>query len=133
MISVLVVADEPDFADTLRQALQHAGFAAAVCHDGFAALEKLRLNPCDVLITDFMMPGMRGSALIESARRLPHRTTRSILMSSFSPADMQEMYTGHDAYIRKPFGIDTLVGMISELQPDAENADSSTKTSHRQR
>ena len=132
MISVLVVDDEPDFADTLREALQHAGFAAAVCHDGFQALEKLRLNPCDVLITDFMMPGMRGSALIESARRLPHCATRSILMSSFSPSDIQEMYTGHDAYIRKPFGIDTLVGMIGELRAAAADTDSGTATGGQQ-
>ncbi|MBW1988492.1 MAG: response regulator [Deltaproteobacteria bacterium] len=57
---ILVVDDEPDFADIVKSYLEKEGFLVDVAYDGAQALEKVRRNPPDALVLDVMMPKKDG-------------------------------------------------------------------------
>jgi two-component system alkaline phosphatase synthesis response regulator PhoP len=57
---VLVVDDEPDFADLVKQYLEQAGFEVEVAYDGVQGLEKVKANPPDAIVLDVMMPEKDG-------------------------------------------------------------------------
>ncbi|MGE5114074.1 MAG: response regulator [Acidobacteriaceae bacterium] len=60
---VLVVDDEAIIADTLVVILKNQGYAADAAYSGEAALEKARVVPPELLISDVVMPGMSGIRL----------------------------------------------------------------------
>ena len=78
---VLVVDDEATIRDLLSKTLALAEYDVDMASDGRTALERLRIIPYDLLITDLKMPGVDGLTVIREARRL-RRTFRS----SSSPA-----------------------------------------------
>jgi excisionase family DNA binding protein len=67
---VLVVDDEATIRDLLSKTLALAEYDVDLAPDGRSALERLRIIPYDLLITDLKMPGVDGLAVIREARRL---------------------------------------------------------------
>jgi CheY-like chemotaxis protein len=59
--AILVVDDNEMNRDLLSRRLLKKGFAVDVAEDGFKALEWIEPNPCDLVLLDIMMPGMRGT------------------------------------------------------------------------
>ena len=80
-LRVLLVDDEPDVRAVVADMLELDGHEVLAVADGETALKKLRGFRPDVLLTDVMMPGMRGTELAERASALRKRM-RVILMSS---------------------------------------------------
>ncbi|MBI2833934.1 MAG: response regulator, partial [Acidobacteria bacterium] len=66
---ILVVDDEASIRDLLSKTLALAEYDVDVAPDGETALERMRLAPYDLLITDLKMPGLDGLAVIREARR----------------------------------------------------------------
>ena len=56
----LVVDDEPDIADTIRELLEREGFDVVVASEGSAALRALDRHEFDVVLSDLRMPGVSG-------------------------------------------------------------------------
>lgn len=71
-IRILIVDDQQDIRDALQLNLNrmNAQYNVHTASDGFEALDILREMPFDLIITDYMMPGMDGIELIESVRVL---------------------------------------------------------------
>jgi CheY-like chemotaxis protein len=67
---VLVVDDEAAIRDLLSKTLALAEYDVDLAPDGRTALERLRIIPHDLLITDLKMPGVDGLSVIREARRL---------------------------------------------------------------
>src|SRR3954469_24829770 len=67
---ILVVDDEASIRDLLAKTLALAEYDVDLAPDGRTALERLRILPYDLLITDLKMPGVDGLAVIREARRL---------------------------------------------------------------
>ena len=92
--------------------------------DGVEALEKIREQMPDIIITDLMMPRMDGIELIERVR---HDFTMShipivMLTARHSPDDrLKAMEYGADGYITKPFSIELLLARIDNLLTQRRN------------
>ena len=67
---MLVVDDESTIRDLLSKTLALAEYDVDLAPDGRTALERLRVIPYDLLITDLKMPGVDGLTVIREARRL---------------------------------------------------------------
>ncbi|MCM1151965.1 MAG: ATP-binding protein [Alistipes senegalensis] len=86
--------------------------------DGVEALEKIRSDMPDIIVTDLMMPRMDGIELIDKVR---HDFTMShipivMLTAKHSPDDrLKAMEFGADGYITKPFSIELLLARIDNL------------------
>jgi DNA-binding response OmpR family regulator len=70
-LSVLVVDEDHDTADSTRFILNHMGYPVLVAYDASAALKLARANSPQVMLLDITMPGGNGLALAQELRRLP--------------------------------------------------------------
>ncbi len=114
---VLVVDDEPAVCSVLNEALDREGFDCRSCTSGEEALNLLRQQPFDVVITDLYMPGLSGISVIEQGRKL--RPESSFLMAT-GEADARvsadAMKRGAVDYLVKPFQMHALVASVREAQ-----------------
>ena len=70
---VLLVDDEPDVLDTLLSILSDEGYEVEIAHSGQEALERIEAFPAEIVLSDYMMPGMCGVELLHNIKqRLPH-------------------------------------------------------------
>lgn len=83
----------------VRLILELAGHEVVEAHHGAAALERLREEPADLLITDVMMPVMDGTELIDQLRADPARANLPIIVLSASPHNVERA----NHVMRKPF------------------------------
>ncbi len=115
---VLVIDDEAAVRAALCATLSDAGCAVTAARDGAEALEILRANPADVVLMDIYMPLQDGFEAIRELRRVAP-AVKIIAISggsrgNFDPLKAAEML-GADRTLRKPFGIDDLLGALMEL------------------
>jgi two-component system response regulator MprA len=121
---ILIVEDDHGIADTLRRGLIFEGYRAAVAYNGQEALNAARDQMPDLVILDWMLPGMDG---LEVCKRLRAASEVPILMltAKDSIADRVEgLDTGADDYLVKPFAFDELLARVRALLRRAKPAQS---------
>ena len=96
---ILIVDDEPDLRGMVRLILEMDGYEVVEAHHGRAALDYLRANDVDLLITDIMMPVMGGAELIDTLRAADATANMPIIVLSASPHDVANA----NLVLRKPF------------------------------
>ena len=62
---ILVVEDEPEIRDMLAFSLQRGGYAVTLAEDGESALRLLDQQRPDLILIDWMLPGLSGIELIQ--------------------------------------------------------------------
>ena len=77
VVHVLVVEDEPRLASLIRDQLVGAGYTVSLAGDGVLALRLLETRQADLIILDWMLPGLDG---LEVCRRIRARSITPILM-----------------------------------------------------
>ena len=103
---VLVVDDEPAIRDLLAKTLALAEYEVDLAADGKTALERLRIVPYDLLITDLRMPGVDGLAVIREGRRLrPDLPVIIITGYSSEASAIEAVNLGVSGYLTKPFRV----------------------------
>jgi excisionase family DNA binding protein len=103
---VLVVDDEASIRDLLSKTLALAEYDVDLAPDGRTAVERLRIVPYDLLITDLKMPGVDGLAVIREARRLKPDIPVIIITGFSSEASaIEAVNIGVSGYLTKPFRI----------------------------
>lgn len=103
---VLVVDDEVTIRDLLAKTLALAEYDVDLAPDGRAALDRLRVIPYDLLITDLKMPGVDGLTVIREARRLK-ADIPVIIITGFSTeaSAIEAVNLGVSGYLTKPFRV----------------------------
>lgn len=99
--TVLVVDDQEDIVDLMRDFLEAENYAVLTALDGPAALDVLRRNPVDVVLLDVMMPGQSG---FETVRRIRELGDVPVLFLSAKQEDSDKIRglgLGADDYIVK--------------------------------
>lgn len=111
---VLVAEDEPSTAYVLEQALTRAGFECTVVGDGSVALERMRHDAHDVLLTDWLMPGMNGIDLIREVRRAVKPAPLIVMVTSIDTDAGRSvaMLAGADEFLAKPAPLARLVQVL---------------------
>jgi len=108
--SVLVIDDDVDIRESLRDALEDAGYEVATAANGREGLERLEhaLKPC-VILLDLMMPVMSGPEFLFALREA-HDATPVIVVSAYG--ELADADTGIACFIPKPVRLDTLLKAI---------------------
>jgi CheY-like chemotaxis protein len=78
-VRVLIVDDVPIVLTSLRRVLERAGFRVEAAESGAEALAILSREEVDVVLSDFMMPGMNGIELLHAVRERWPRVRRAML------------------------------------------------------
>jgi CheY-like chemotaxis protein len=82
---VLVVDDEADIRETLREAVEMVGCTAVLAANGADALELLRARTPCLMILDLIMPVMTGEELLAIVRQQPAFAHLPVLISTSAP------------------------------------------------
>lgn len=112
---VLIVEDEPAIAELIAVNLRHNGFAPLWAEDGAAAQRELDAQLPDVILLDWMLPGMSGLQLARKWRADPRSKPVPILMLTArgdEPDKVAGLDAGADDYITKPFSTQELLARI---------------------
>jgi DNA-binding response OmpR family regulator len=116
---VLVVDDEPDVIELCRMSFESGGHRVTVAHGGDEAIAAVCAETPDVVLLDFMMPGLDGLSVLERIRRDldPHRTVPVVMLSAKGrPEDaLRGLAAGATAYVTKPFAIDELEQLLEAV------------------
>ena len=112
---VLVVDDEAAIRDMLSKALGLADYDVETVPDGRSAIERLRLAPCDLLITDLRMPGIDGLTVVREARRL-RADLPVIIITGYSSesAAIEAIDLGVSGYLTKPFRVPKVLAVAAK-------------------
>ena len=115
---ILVVDDEPQVRKLLETFLVRSGFSVRIAEDGLQALERLREELADLVITDVTMPNLNG---LELTRRLraSHKTARIPILMLSALKQEQDVLAGYaqgaDDYVGKPIELTILRAKIDLL------------------
>jgi two-component system cell cycle response regulator len=114
-MKVLIAEDSATARITLERTIAALGHECLLAEDGAAAWEVLRHSGADVVISDWIMPGMHGDELCRKVReRSSTSYTYFILLTSLEDAAhvLRGMDAGADGYLKKPFDRDDLVANL---------------------
>jgi len=126
---ILVVEDEEPLTILLRYNLEAEGFEVDVCRRGDEADTRLRERVPDLLILDWMLPGLSGIELCRRLRGRPETAQLPILMLTARGEEderIRGLATGADDYVVKPFSVPELMARVKALlrraRPEAVSA-----------
>jgi two-component system response regulator PilR (NtrC family) len=109
MSNILIVDDEPGMRQLLSHVFGRAGHDVRAAENGGKALELLRAEPADLIISDVRMPDMNGIELLRKVREfLPDAGV--VMMTAFATVETarEAFKLGADDFIQKPFDVDEL-------------------------
>ena len=106
---ILVVDDDESLRWVTQAQLQQSGYEATAAASGREALDRMREDPPDLVITDLMMPGMSGLELLKRIRA-EYPEVIVIMVTAFGAVDtaVEAMKAGAYDYLTKPVNVDEL-------------------------
>ena len=116
--TILIVEDETDLSELMRYNLEAEGFRIVTAESGDEAVERIRDGVPDLILLDWMLPGLSG---IELTRRWRSRdeTMRTPIVMITARGEEEErvrgLATGADDYVAKPSSMPELVARIQAL------------------
>ncbi len=126
-ISVLIVDDEIELAQTLADLLEPEGLNIDIAINGAVAMDKLRRNKVDAIISDLRMPVMDGPALYDAlARELPSYTNRIIYVTGDTlSSHVHDFLNAHPVpVVEKPYRLRDIRRALSETLKKAAQVES---------
>jgi len=106
-VKILIVEDDPTSTRILERSLRKAGYETVSAVDGLAALELLGKQPCDAVVSDWMMPRMDGIELVRKIRQTIQPLPVVLIVTSLSMPEARShaLQAGADDYLAKPFSV----------------------------
>jgi DNA-binding response OmpR family regulator len=112
---VLVVEDEKNLTGLLRKYLEREGFEVHEALDGPGALEAARQAGPDVVVLDWMLPGLDGMEVLRELRRFSEAYVIMLTARVDEVDRIVGLSTGADDYLTKPFSPGELVARIRAM------------------
>ena len=110
---ILIIEDDPEICDMLSSMLRREGFPVCTAEDGASALELLKSDSFDLLITDIgLPPPMDGIETVRRAREC-YPGLRSLFISGRGEARWDD--PDRDDFVSKPFSGREILGCVWEL------------------
>lgn len=118
--SILIVDDDPDLRNLMKDILEDHHFKVAVAQDGREALRCLEDQEFLVVLTDLRMKGMGGAELLQEIVR-KHPASNVIMMTAFGSVEsaVEAMKQGAFDYLTKPIKTDELLVTIEKALKEA--------------
>jgi two-component system chemotaxis response regulator CheY len=118
-LKILIVDDFSTMRRIVKNLLNDLGFQiTSEAEDGNSALTHLRAAPCDLVITDWNMPGMTGIELLKAIRtdpKLAHLPVLMVTAEAKREQIIEAAQSGVNGYIIKPFTAQTLQEKLQKI------------------
>ena len=105
-MKILVVEDEPGISSFLKQGLEEENFPTDIAEDGIKGLSLALTGNYDLLLLDWMLPGMTGLEITRQLKSDPQTSHIPIIIQTVKDSDADitlGLEMGADDYITKPF------------------------------
>ncbi|HSL79077.1 MAG TPA: phosphate regulon transcriptional regulator PhoB [Pseudolabrys sp.] len=116
--NILVVEDEPAIQELIALNLEHAGHHVLRARDAEQAGDLVRNALPDLIVLDWMLPGLSGIELCRRLRARPETRQLPIIMLTARGEESEKvrgLATGADDYIVKPFSVPELLARVRAL------------------
>lgn len=119
---ILVVEDDQDLAEALKDTLRTAGYNVVLVENGRIALTQLESTCFDLIVSDINMPQMSGDVLLKRVKTL-YPDIPVVLMTAYGTIEqaVDAMRDGAVDYMVKPFEAEVLINMVSRYVGDSDN------------
>lgn len=119
-LRILVVDDEPDTRELLKQGLEYCGATIVVAGSTDEALDMIKMSVPDILISDIGMPVSDGYDLIKQVRGLPAARggkVAAIALTAYTRIEdrLQALRAGYDMHVPKPVELAELVAVAASV------------------
>src|SRR5689334_23619176 len=106
---ILIVDDEPSMREMLRIVLRRDGYDVQLADSGREAIDQLRQNNFDLLLSDIKMPDVSGVDVLRAAKEI-NRDLVAFMMTAYASTStaVEAMPLGAVDYFTKPFSMDAL-------------------------
>jgi DNA-binding response OmpR family regulator len=130
--SILLVEDDNNLGQLLKEYLDIKGYETTLCRDGEAGLKTFKNSAFDLCIFDVMMPRLDGYSLAEEVRIIDAEVPIVFLTAKSLKEDtLRGFKAGADDYIKKPFSMEELLVRIQAIlkrsRKQEASAESATK------
>jgi DNA-binding response OmpR family regulator len=113
---ILIVDDDPDIRLFLEFGLKKAGFEILLAANGAKALDRLKEQTPDLIITDAMMPVLDGYGLIRAVKKETAWSRIPLIMLTGQESEKTPEGTPQpEVYMKKPFTTAAILAEIEEL------------------
>lgn len=110
---ILIVEDEKGISGFLKDGLEEEGFAVDIAADGIKGYELASTNDYDVILLDWMMPGISGIEICRQFRKVNNTVPIIFLTAKDTVQDtVFALEAGANDYIKKPFEFEELLARI---------------------
>jgi len=110
--TVLIVEDEEDLRELMRDALQLRGYSVVTAEEGTDALRKIDdIGPPCVILLDLLMPGMNGWDFFAKVRERPELSDVPVIIHSSAATRAP---AGATRVLQKPLAFERLVSIVAE-------------------
>jgi CheY-like chemotaxis protein len=110
--TVLLVEDEEDLREIIREALELNGYSVVTAQEGADALDKLgRIENVCLILLDLLMPGMNGLDFFASVRQRPEFASVPVIVHSSAASRAPQ---GVTRVLQKPLMLDRLLSTVQE-------------------
>ncbi len=124
---ILLVDDEVSSTDVLALILAGEGYEVTMAANGRQALDRVDEAAPDLLVADFMMPGLNGAQLVHELRAMPRWRELKVLMMSGAPeAALRPYGVAYQGFIRKPFQLEQFLQLVQRIIASPGQAGRST-------
>ena len=114
-MKILLAEDDNDMRRFLAKALQNAGYDVLSFDNGLSAYNRLREEPCELLLTDIVMPEMDGIELARRATELDP-DIKVMFITGFAAVALQSGRAAPEAkMLSKPFHLKDLVAEVDRM------------------
>lgn len=121
--TILVVDDDEALAEMVGIVLAQEGFETAICETGDQAAEAFRTHQPDLILLDFMLPGMNGIEVCTQIRQESDVPIIMLTAKSDTEDVVRGLEAGADDYIAKPFKPAELLARVrARLRPKDEHS-----------
>lgn len=113
---ILAVEDQPEYLEMLEEVMNAVGHTLTIALDGFEALEKLKDEKIDVIVSDVKMPKMDGVEFHKRVRAMKeYANTPFIFLTGVKELDSVKnaCKADFDLLLQKPFPVDKLLELFS--------------------
>jgi CheY-like chemotaxis protein len=114
---VLVVDDDPDIRETVREILEDQGYRVLDAENGREALGRLQAGSTpDLILLDLSMPVMSGTEFCSEQQKDPKLSRIPVVVVTATGTPDQKVSKLHiNGLLRKPVGLDELLGTVQRF------------------
>lgn len=113
--SIMIVDDEANIREYLRQELEASGYNVREAKDGIEAIAEIKREKPDLILLDIMMPNMNGYEVAAILKNDPETMNIPVVIVSVVEDRERGLHIGVDRYFTKPVDAEALLSEVSVL------------------